>query len=87
LQGLPICNKTSAKAMGSFAAHHTYLAIAALEHGHCETITYDSRQFQVCCGSEYFTKLIEARTVTTITSATVKKFFWQQIICRFSLPK
>jgi hypothetical protein len=36
---------------------------------------------------EHFTKWIEARPVTTITSATIRKFFWQQIICRFGLPK
>jgi hypothetical protein len=36
---------------------------------------------------EYFTKWIEARPVATITSATVKNFFWQQIICRFGMPK
>jgi hypothetical protein len=36
---------------------------------------------------EYFSKWIEARPVATITSATIKKFFWQQIICRFGVPK
>jgi hypothetical protein len=36
---------------------------------------------------EYFTKWIEARPVATITSATIRKFFWQHIICRFSVPK
>jgi hypothetical protein len=36
---------------------------------------------------EYFTKWIEARSVATITSATSRKFFWQQIICRFGVPK
>jgi hypothetical protein len=36
---------------------------------------------------EYFTKWIEARPVATITSTTIKKFFWQQIICRFGVPK
>jgi ribonuclease HI len=36
---------------------------------------------------EYFTKWIEARPVSTITSATIKKFFWQQVICRFGVPK
>ena len=30
---------------------------------------------------EYFTKWIEAKPLATITSLTVKKFFWQQIIC------
>jgi hypothetical protein len=36
---------------------------------------------------EYFTKWIEARPVATITSATIRKFFWQQIICTFGVPK
>jgi transposase InsO family protein len=36
---------------------------------------------------EYFTKWIEARPVPTITSATIRKFFWHQIICRFGVPK
>jgi hypothetical protein len=36
---------------------------------------------------EYFTKWIEARPLATITSATIRKFFWQQIICRFGVPR
>jgi transposase InsO family protein len=36
---------------------------------------------------EYFTKWIEVRPITTITSSTIRKFFWQQIICRFGVPK
>jgi transposase InsO family protein len=35
---------------------------------------------------EYFTKWIEVRPVTTITSTTIRKY-WQQIICRFGVPK
>jgi hypothetical protein len=36
---------------------------------------------------EYFTKWIEARPLATVTSATIRKFFWQQIICRFGVLK
>jgi hypothetical protein len=36
---------------------------------------------------ELFSKWIETKPLATITSATVQKFFWQNIICRFSLPK
>jgi transposase InsO family protein len=36
---------------------------------------------------EYFSKSIEAKPIATITSATVQKFFWQNIVCRFSVPK
>jgi ribonuclease HI len=35
---------------------------------------------------EYFTKWIEARAVSRITSKTAQKFFWQNIICRFRVP-
>jgi IS30 family transposase len=36
---------------------------------------------------EYFSKWIEAKPLATITSATVQKFFWENIICRFGVPK
>jgi hypothetical protein len=36
---------------------------------------------------EYFSKWIEAKHLATITSATVQKFFWQNIVCRFGVPK
>jgi hypothetical protein len=36
---------------------------------------------------EYFTKWIEARPIANITSATIRKFFWQQIIYKFGVPK
>ena len=35
---------------------------------------------------EYFTKRIEAKPLATIISQTVKRFFWQQIICHFKVP-
>jgi hypothetical protein len=34
---------------------------------------------------EYFTKWIEARAVSTITSKTTQKFFWQNIVCQFGV--
>jgi transposase InsO family protein len=36
---------------------------------------------------EYFSKWIEAKPLATITSFTIQKFFWQNIVCRFSVPK
>ncbi|GJV93265.1 reverse transcriptase domain-containing protein [Tanacetum coccineum] len=35
---------------------------------------------------DYFTKLIEAKPVATITGNQVKKFVWNNIVCRFGLP-
>jgi hypothetical protein len=36
---------------------------------------------------EYFSKWNEAKPLATITSATVHKFFWQNNVCRFGVPK
>jgi hypothetical protein len=36
---------------------------------------------------EYFSKWIEAKPLATITSVTVQKFFWQNIVSRFGVPK
>ncbi|GJY75204.1 reverse transcriptase domain-containing protein [Tanacetum coccineum] len=35
---------------------------------------------------DYFTKWIEAKPVETITGSQVKKFVWENIVCRFGLP-
>ncbi|GJR69935.1 reverse transcriptase domain-containing protein [Tanacetum coccineum] len=35
---------------------------------------------------DYFTKWIEAKSMATITGNQVKKFVWDNIVCRFSLP-
>jgi hypothetical protein len=36
---------------------------------------------------EYFSKWIEAKPLATITSVTVQKFFWQNIVGRFGMLK
>ncbi|WVZ63795.1 hypothetical protein U9M48_013400 [Paspalum notatum var. saurae] len=36
---------------------------------------------------EYSSKWIKAKSLQTITSTTLQKFFWQNIICRFGVPK
>jgi hypothetical protein len=36
---------------------------------------------------EYFSKWIEVKPLATITSVTVRKFFWQNIVRRFGVAK
>ncbi|GKA31302.1 reverse transcriptase domain-containing protein [Tanacetum coccineum] len=36
---------------------------------------------------DYFTKWIEAKAVSTITGNQVKKFVWDNIVCRLGLPR
>jgi hypothetical protein len=35
---------------------------------------------------EYFSMWVEAKPLLSITSATIQKFFWQNIVCRFGVP-
>nr|GEX40209.1 reverse transcriptase domain-containing protein [Tanacetum cinerariifolium] len=35
---------------------------------------------------DYFTKWVEAKAVATITGGQVKKFIWDNIVCRFGIP-
>ncbi|KAJ0558014.1 putative nucleotidyltransferase, Ribonuclease H [Helianthus annuus] len=35
---------------------------------------------------DYFTKWVEAKALASTTSTVVKRFIWEQIICRFGLP-
>jgi hypothetical protein len=37
--------------------------------------------------AKYFSKWIEAKPLATITLIIVQKFFWQNIVCRFGVPK
>jgi hypothetical protein len=36
---------------------------------------------------ESFIKWIEAKPLTNVSSATIKRFFWQNIICRYGVPR
>jgi hypothetical protein len=36
---------------------------------------------------EYFTKWIEAKHLVNIAAMGLKRFFWQNIICRFRVPR
>jgi hypothetical protein len=36
---------------------------------------------------KYFTKWIEAKRLVNIVAAELKRFFWQNIICHFGVPK
>jgi len=79
---------TSIKAFGCGAAHPTHLAIAKMGHGPCRvTTTYIRGNKFAIIAIEYFTRWIEHKPLATITSETVKKFFWQNIICGFRVPR
>ena len=35
---------------------------------------------------DYFTKLVEAEALATITKAKIRNFVWKNVICRFGIP-
>jgi hypothetical protein len=85
---LPVHSKASTKAWCSIAAHHAHLAVATLGNGYCWAASNSPRQLKfVVVAIENFTKWIEVRPLATITSTTIRKFFWQQIIYRFGVPR
>jgi IS30 family transposase len=36
---------------------------------------------------EYFTKWVEVKPLTNVSSISIKKLFWQNIICLYGVPK
>ena len=38
-------------------------------------------------GIDYFTKLVEAKPLATITKKSIRTFVWRNIICRYGIPR
>jgi hypothetical protein len=50
-------------------------------------LTLEQRNYTfIVVAVEYFTKWIEAKPLTNVSSASIKKFFSQSIICRYGVP-
>jgi hypothetical protein len=57
-------------------------------HGSCRTsATFAGVNKFAVVAIKYFTRWIEAKPLATITLEIVKKFFWQNIIYRFGVPR
>ena len=68
---------TLVKTFGYCTTHPTHLAPTKMGHGPgwAATTIIRGNKFTIVA-IEYFTRWIEAKTLATITSETVKKFFW-----------
>ena len=72
---------SSNKAFGSNTTYTTHLATTKMGHGpHRPSTTFARGNKFVVVAIEYFTRWIEAKPLATITSESVKKLFWQNII-------
>jgi hypothetical protein len=50
------------------------------------TTTHGTYKYAVVA-VEYFTKWIEAKPLANIATVGLKRFFWQNIICHFGVPR
>jgi transposase InsO family protein len=72
----------------SHSVNTAHLAVAKVEPRFARTTPTDTRKSKICCGSgRVFFQVDWAKPLATITSVTVQKFFWQNIICHFGVPK
>ena len=79
---------TQAQTFGISTTHPTHLAFVKMGYGPGRpTTTFVGGNKFAVVAIEYFTRWIEAKPLATITSKTVKKIFWQNIMCRFGVPR
>jgi hypothetical protein len=70
------------------SSNSTVMASAKVGNGPSWTATNSSRKLQFAAVVvDYFTKWVEAKPLANIKAPTIQKFFWQNIICRFGVPR
>jgi transposase InsO family protein len=85
---MPENGKSAKLTFHARSSNSTVMALAKVRNGSSRTTTNSSRKMQVRsfrCG--LFTKWVEAKPLTNIQAPTIQKFFWQNIICRFGIPR
>jgi hypothetical protein len=70
-------------------ANYTFMAAAKMGHRHSRAIDSSTRKLQiyVVVAMEDFTKWIEAKPLVNIAATGLKRFFWQNIMCHFGVPR
>jgi hypothetical protein len=72
----------------SHSVNTAHLAVAKVGPRFARPTSTSTRKSKICCGGgRVFSKWIEAKPLATITLVTVQKFFWQNIVCHFGVPK
>jgi transposase InsO family protein len=72
----------------SHPVNTAYLAIAKMGPGFIRPTSTSTSYFEICCGGcRIFFQVDRSKAFGIITSVTVQKFFWQNIVCRFGVPK
>jgi hypothetical protein len=75
--------------VSTVAAYNTFVAIAEMGHQHCGAIDNCKGKLHVCSsgGRIFHQKWIEVNPLVNIAAAGLRRFFWQNIICHFRVPR
>ena len=70
------------------AAKCPIVAPSAVGHQHCRQVNPHIGQLHLHrSGSQILHKMVEVKPLTNVSSASIKKFFWQNIMCRYGVPR
>jgi hypothetical protein len=70
------------------SAHHTFVVTTEMGHRHSRTINNSTRKLQIRSGGGgTFHKWIEVKPLVNKAAAGLKRFFWENIICCFGVPR
>ncbi|GJU66391.1 reverse transcriptase domain-containing protein [Tanacetum coccineum] len=82
----PLLNPQAPQKVDDF--DHGTLTILSMGNGCVRTTPRSLRKSEfVIMAVDYFTKWIEAKPLAKMTGKEVKKFVWDNIVCRYGLPK
>jgi hypothetical protein len=72
----------------AIATHHTIMAIAEMRHWHHGTTDNHTRKLQVYrSGGRILHQVDRGKASSQHSSSGAQKIFWQNIICRFRVPR
>jgi hypothetical protein len=85
------CQKNSEpteSTLNASSLNSTIVATAKVGNGSSGPITNSSGNCRFAAVAvDYFTKWVEAKPLANIKATTIQKFFWQNIVCRFGVPR
>jgi hypothetical protein len=72
----------------SFATHTSSMATPKMGHGPRRPTPYSIGKLQIhCSSSRVFNQVVRDQASSQHNSEAIRKFFWQNIICTFGVPK
>jgi hypothetical protein len=85
---MPENSESTEFAFNASSLNSTIVATAKVGNGSSGPIANGSGNCRLAAVAvDYFTKWVEAKPLANIKATTIQKFFWQNIVCRFGVPR